>query len=143
MVLNSDSPTLPTSLLIDTARLLADPGERAVLGPAVDGGYYLLGVKRAHRQLFDGIAWSTGDVTRQTLERAAAIGLRVHLLPAWYDVDDMQSLRTLQSELCEGSVFSAGLKAYVARNSARLLQELLDGSDLRDRLGENEQRAAE
>jgi glycosyltransferase A (GT-A) superfamily protein (DUF2064 family) len=49
VVLNSDSPTLPTSLLVETARVLAQPGDCAVLGPSIDGGYYLLGVKQPHR----------------------------------------------------------------------------------------------
>src|SRR5713101_398768 len=67
VVLNSDSPTLPTSLLVETAQVLAQPGDRAVLGPASDGGYYLLGLKQAHDRLFRDIAWSTEDVARQTL----------------------------------------------------------------------------
>jgi uncharacterized protein len=45
VVLNSDSPTLPTALLVETAEILAPPGERAVLGPSTDGGYYLLGLR--------------------------------------------------------------------------------------------------
>ncbi len=49
VVLNSDSPTLPTSLLVETARMLARPGDRAVIGPSTDGGYYLLGIKARHR----------------------------------------------------------------------------------------------
>ena len=70
VVLNSDSPTLPTSLLVETAQVLARPGDRAVLGPSTDGGYYLLGIKQAHRRLFEDIDWSTERVARQTLERA-------------------------------------------------------------------------
>ena len=90
MVLNSDSPTLPTAFLVETAEMLARPGERAVLGPSSDGGYYLLGLKTAHRRLFDDIAWSTERVAEQTLERAREIGLDVHMLPVWYDVDDIE-----------------------------------------------------
>jgi glycosyltransferase A (GT-A) superfamily protein (DUF2064 family) len=59
VVLNADSPTLPTALLIETAAVLAQPGDRAVLGPSNDGGYYLLGLKTAHRRMFEDIAWST------------------------------------------------------------------------------------
>jgi uncharacterized protein len=99
VVLNSDSPTLPTALLIETADALAHPGERAVLGPCTDGGYYLLGVKTAHRRLFDEITWSTERVAAQTLERARELGLEVHMLPAWYDVDDVEGLRRLQREM--------------------------------------------
>ncbi len=101
VVLNSDSPTLPTAFLIETAEVLARPGDRAVLGPSSDGGYYLLGLKALHRRMFEGIAWSSEHVAKQTLERAHEIGLDVHRLPVWYDVDDMAGLRRLHAELCE------------------------------------------
>ena len=76
VVLNSDSPTLPTALLVEAASMLAQPGERAVLGPSTDGGYYLLGLKTVHRRLFEDIAWSTERVAAQTLERAREIEAR-------------------------------------------------------------------
>jgi uncharacterized protein len=101
VVLNSDSPTLPTAFLIETAEILARPGDRAVLGPSSDGGYYLLGLKAAHRRMFEDVAWSSEQVARQTLERAREIGLDVHRLPVWYDVDDVAGLRRLHAELCE------------------------------------------
>jgi uncharacterized protein len=82
VVLNSDSPTLPTSLLVETARMLARLGDRAVIGPSTDGGYYLLGIKARHRHLFERVSWSTEHVMRQTLERAAEIGVHMHVLPA-------------------------------------------------------------
>jgi rSAM/selenodomain-associated transferase 1 len=99
VVLNSDSPTLPTAFLVETAAALARPGDRAVLGPSSDGGYYLLGLKAAHRHMFENIAWSTEQVAKQTLERAREIGLDVHRLPVWYDVDDVDGLRRLRTEL--------------------------------------------
>jgi hypothetical protein len=100
VVLNSDSPTLPTALLVETAAALATPGDRVVLGPSADGGYYLLGLKTAHRRMFEDIDWSTERVAAQTLERARDIGLDVHTLPVWYDVDDVDGLRRLHAELC-------------------------------------------
>jgi uncharacterized protein len=99
VVLNSDSPTLPTAFLVETAAALARPGDRAVLGPSSDGGYYLLGLKTDHRHMFENIAWSTDQVAKQTLERAREIGLDVHRLPVWYDVDDIDGLRRLYTEL--------------------------------------------
>ena len=101
VVLNSDSPTLPTAFLVETAAALARPGDRAVLGPSSDGGYYLLGLKAAHRHMFENIAWSTEKVAKQTLERAREIGLDVHRLPVWYDVDDVDGLRRLRAELSD------------------------------------------
>jgi rSAM/selenodomain-associated transferase 1 len=100
VVLNADSPTLPTALLVETAAILARPGDRAVLGPSSDGGYYLLGLKAQHRRMFEDIEWSTERVAGQTLERACEIGLEVHTLPVWYDVDDVDDLRRLHAELC-------------------------------------------
>ena len=134
VVLNSDSPTLPTSLLIETAEMLARPGDRAVLGPSTDGGYYLLGLKQAHRRLFDDIDWSTERVARQTLERAHEIGLPVHVLPAWYDVDDADALRQLHSELFEGRSLKGGLVPFRARHTTVLMGDLLVEAQLGTRL---------
>jgi rSAM/selenodomain-associated transferase 1 len=100
-VLNSDSPNLPTEFLVRAARLLAQPGDRAVLGPAEDGGYYLLGLKTPHAHLFADIAWSTGTVARDTARRAAEIGLELVGLPSWYDVDDAPSLARLMDSFDE------------------------------------------
>jgi len=135
VVLNSDSPTLPTALLVETAVMLAQPGDRAVLGPSTDGGYYLLGIKQAHRRLFEDIDWSTERVARQTLERAAEIGLDVHCLPQWYDVDDSQALRRLYTELFEDGSLDPALTPFNAANTAALMDELLATADLRTRLG--------
>jgi rSAM/selenodomain-associated transferase 1 len=134
VVLNSDSPTLPTSLLVETAKTLSQPGERIVLGPSDDGGYYLLGVKAMHRRLFQDIAWSTEQVAQQTLERAAELGLPVHMLPTWYDVDDARALRMLQAELLEGRSFARDLRPSAAANTRALMRTLLESSDFKDRL---------
>src|SRR5262249_32889533 len=82
---NADNPTHPTTWLTQTAALLARPGDRAVIGPASDGGYYLLGLKQVHRRMFEQIDWSTDRVAGQTIERAREIRLPIHVLPAWYD----------------------------------------------------------
>ncbi len=99
VVLNSDSPTLPTEYLTRTAALLAAPGDRAVLGPADDGGYYLLGLKQSHAHMFADITWSSENVAAQTSDRAAELGLELVALPTWYDVDDAAALDRLIEEL--------------------------------------------
>ncbi len=136
VVLNSDSPTLPTAILVETARVLAQPGDRAVIGPSTDGGYYLLGIKKRHRGLFEGISWSTEHVARQTLRRAEELGIGVHVLPPWYDVDDRDSLKLLRAELFDGLSFSASHDRHGALHSARLFGRLLDETDLGWRLAE-------
>ena len=124
-VLNSDSPTLPTSILARTARLLALPGDRAVLGPADDGGYYLLGLKAPHAHLFEDIAWSTGSVAERTALRAREIGLELVTLPTWYDVDEAASLYRLIDSLDE-TVFpnDADLTPFAAPATAAYLEQL-------------------
>ncbi|MCA1615848.1 MAG: TIGR04282 family arsenosugar biosynthesis glycosyltransferase [Acidobacteria bacterium] len=98
-LIDSDSPTLPTGALASAVAELARPGDRVVLGPADDGGYYLIGLKGARRRVFEDIDWSTERVLAQTIERAAECGLGVGLLPAWYDVDDAATLARLCAEL--------------------------------------------
>ncbi len=98
-VLNSDSPTLPTAYLQQASTALLAPGARAVLGPAEDGGYYLLGLQSPEPAVFADIAWSTDSVAADTERRAEAIGLPMTILPSWYDVDDPISLRRLNAEL--------------------------------------------
>jgi rSAM/selenodomain-associated transferase 1 len=121
-LLNADSPTLPTALLAQAAAELTAPGDRVVLGPAEDGGYYLIGLKSAHAHLFADIAWSTGDVAEQTRARAREIGLETVELPAWYDVDDAASLGRLRADLAHPA--NGGLIPFAAPATARCLADI-------------------
>ncbi len=136
-VLNADSPTLPTALLVELAVALAAPGDRAVIGPAEDGGYYVLGLKRAHRRLFEDIDWSTERVFGQTLERAAEIGLPVQVLPSWYDVDDVAGLRRLHRELLRPEPGETGLIPNAAEHTRALWLRMLKDGELSRRMGES------
>ncbi|MDQ6624578.1 MAG: TIGR04282 family arsenosugar biosynthesis glycosyltransferase, partial [Verrucomicrobiota bacterium] len=98
-LIDSDSPTVPQHAYARAAQLLHGPGDRIVFGPSDDGGYYLIGMKKLHRRLFEGIDWSTERVAEQTIARAQEIGVKVELLPTWYDVDDRATLRRLCDEL--------------------------------------------
>ena len=135
-VLNADSPTLPTRYLIEAARALARPGDRAVLGPSTDGGYYFLGLKQPHRQLFENIDWSTPRVGEQTRRRAALLGLEVLSLDSWYDVDDAAGLRQLIPQLLSAAQPSAAKSSiYAAPYTRAALSRLLNTTDLGLRLG--------
>ena len=124
-LVNSDSPTLPTAFLRHAAAALARPGDRMVLGVSKDGGYYLIGMKSPHAALFRDIAWSTADVSTQTLARAATLGLEVTALPMWYDVDDAASLARLADELaCQPGV---GPVPYGAHATRAWLAKIGDG----------------
>ena len=125
-LIDSDSPTLPATALAAAVEALARPGDRAVLGPSEDGGYYLLGVKAAHRRLFEGIDWSTERVGPQTLERAAEIGVEMIQLPTWYDVDDGPTLRALCDELFDSASPRAQAGGFPAPKTREFLSTLLE-----------------
>jgi len=115
-LVNSDSPTLPPTVLAQAVEALRRPGDRMVLGPASDGGYYLIGLKAPHRHLFTNIPWGTDAVATLTLERALQIGLETMMLPSWYDIDDAETLGWLRDELAGTSArFKGGGLAVATR----------------------------
>ncbi len=101
ILIDSDTPTLPTAYLVDAVTRLTDEATELVLGPAEDGGYYLIGLRRPCRALFDGIPWSGPAVLNETLRRASAKGLRVSMLPSWFDVDTPDDLIRLRRDLAK------------------------------------------
>ena len=98
-LIDSDSPTVPTAVFEQAIIELERQGDRIVLGPSHDGGYYLIGLKRVHAELFENISWSTAAVFAETILAANAAGIETVILPLWYDVDDGASLGILTSEL--------------------------------------------
>ena len=96
--INSDSPSLPVAYLLQAFAALDDPATDIVLGPCDDGGYYLIGWKRPHPFLVRDARMSTPDTLADTLSLAARAGLRVALLPAWYDVDSPDDLARLATD---------------------------------------------
>ncbi len=122
IMVNGDSPTLPTAFVVQAIAALREPGDRVVLGPARDGGYYLVGLKRPHPRLFEDIAWSTPEVLACTLRRATDIGLPVVMLPPWYDVDEPEDLLRLQAELsADADGIAVGSRAGPAQHTRAFL----------------------
>jgi len=85
---------------------LARTPESVVIGPSVDGGYWLIGLGETHRSIFDGIPWSTIHVLARTQDRTAALGLDVVTLSARHDIDEIEDLQYLE--------FDVGLRRYRA-----------------------------
>jgi len=92
-----DSPTLPAALLREAFEQLET--HRTVLGPTLDGGYYLIGARDASPDLFKNIAYGTDRVLTETLNRLNEQRLSCHLLPFWYDVDRPADLDLLAAHL--------------------------------------------
>lgn len=129
-LIDSDSPTLPTTALREAVEELARPGDRVVLGGSDDGGYYLIGMKRAHAEPFERITWSTSSVYAETAERIREAGIELVELPLWYDVDDAATLRVLEQELLDRRRPAfATVDGYEARSTGEWLQARRDAAE--------------
>jgi uncharacterized protein len=132
-LIDSDSPTVPAVAFEQAVAELARPGDRIVLGPSNDGGYYLIGVKRAHAEPFANINWSTAKVFAETIVAAKAASIETIVLPLWYDVDDAATLDVLTAELLYNTPppFTT-IPGYPARHTRDFLGKLKQqGSDRR------------
>jgi rSAM/selenodomain-associated transferase 1 len=116
-LLNADSPSLPTERLTRAVHELMRAGDRVVLGPCEDGGYYFIGMKVDHAGVFRAIDWSSAAVADQTRARARELGLELIELDPWYDVDEPAALRRLIAELGHAGV------GYPAPHTSKWLNE--------------------
>lgn len=97
IIIGSDSPDLPPDFIQEGFKRL-DLSDM-VIGPSVDGGYYLIG-GRKDLPVFEGIPWSSSEVFKMTIRKAEELGIRFSALKEWYDIDTWEDLQ----------------KLYVARN---------------------------
>lgn len=118
VLIGSDSPTIPHDYVRESFRLLDH--HRVVLGPANDGGYYLVGMAEYLPAVFDRIRWSTSSVWQDTLRRISEFGLTYSELPPWYDVDEPRDLVRLRNELAELSLEDADWMPLLAAIDAAL-----------------------
>jgi uncharacterized protein len=112
LLVGSDLPTLRPAIVRHAADTLIRDEDAVVLGPATDGGYYLIGATRTPFTLFDGIEWSTDRVLEQTLITAQAAGLRTVLLSQIADVDTPNQLERIAA----AGVGAVRTRAWVRRN---------------------------
>jgi uncharacterized protein len=122
VLIGSDSPDLPKQIVAKAFEALND--HDAVLGPATDGGYYLLGIAGQSPPIFEDVAWGTKFVCEQTITRLQASKCRFQVLPPWHDVDDRVSLQALLDRLQE----SRTSDRWLARLADRLKGLLSDGA---------------
>lgn len=120
IAVNSDSPTLPSELVVDAIDRLCCPDVDVVLGPAEDGGYYLIGWKQRHTRLVTEVTMSTPTVLQDTLAIAAEEGLTVELTKPWWDVDEPQDLERVQAAIRQGDWVGDRTAAFLT-DRARLV----------------------
>lgn len=110
IILGSDSPTLPVHIVKDAFKRL--DASDLVLGPAEDGGYYLIGLKKVCTGIFENIQWSSASVLQNTVERASNMGITYSLLTEWYDVDELEDLKRAVNDDSSGKI-----KAYLQKHT--------------------------
>lgn len=121
-IVGTDVPTLPFSIYQQAVSLIES--HDLVLGPASDGGYYLIGLKRPMPELFTDVPWSTANVLAATHRNASALGLTVGLLKEWRDVDVADDLRALIQECAQDMKRPKLERVFSARTAGTL--QLLD-----------------
>lgn len=120
VIIGSDSPTLPALSIKKAFGLLSRAD--LVLGPSIDGGYYLIGLKSPCAGLFKGIAWSSPTVFRDTIKNAHKLKKRAALLDKIYDIDDTSDLLRLKKDL------SKIKNRNIARWTRKFLNTVIKGS---------------
>lgn len=111
-IVGSDLPDLPARRVREALSVTRANRDGVVLGPATDGGYYLIAMSRPHPELFDRIDWGTDRALAQTLDAARAAGVPVHLLDSWADVDRPEDVTRLANS-------AAGATAHRTRAWSR------------------------
>ena len=115
VLIGTDFPDLPDDVLLEAFREIWIVGDdpKITLGPAADGGYYLIGMNRFVPDIFVDIPWSTNEVLSRTMERAGALGIGTSLLPEWRDVDKADDLEALKGRLSRNVSLAPHTREYL------------------------------
>ena len=117
ILIGSDSPDLPPKYLIESFEYLRS--NDVIIGPAVDGGYYLVGFRADTFApiIFHGIEWSSGNEFRETMNKLEEEGAGVHLLPEWYDIDTYEDLKKLYDNNTNTVFLKSKTMKYIQNNT--------------------------
>ncbi len=99
VLIGGDLPPVPLNTFTAAFSLLDSPLRRVVLGPSRDGGYYLVGCNQPMPEIFTGMSWSHGEVLAQTISRLTGSAVETRILAPWFDIDTMEDLHSLQTQL--------------------------------------------
>jgi uncharacterized protein len=123
LLIGGDLPAVPLETLDDAVAVLENKNSEVVLGPSLDGGYYLVGMSRLIPEIFEGILWSRPDVLTLTTAKLVALERKYKLISPWYDIDTIDDLQHLKSHI-------AAAPAGFMKNTLALLQKFKQGGKL-------------
>lgn len=130
LVLSSESPDLPICLINQAAEILDAGRAEMVYGPSERDGLYLLGLTRWHPELFDKIDWEKPQLGSRALREARKLGMRVRVLPQWYDLETVEDLRrhlnyyTIRRKACSDPEIQCRTGEYLFEIQERILSEV-------------------
>lgn len=116
VLIGGDLPAIPLEALADAVAALENKSSEVVLGPSLDGGYYLVGMSQLISEIFEGILWSQPDVLTLTTAKLVSLKKKYKLISPWYDIDTIDDLRHLESD------FAAAPTGFM-KNTLALLQK--------------------
>jgi len=117
-IIGTDLPTLPVDYVREAFEAVSEAD--VVMGPAEDGGYYLIAMSKIHASVLLNMPYSTPEIARELRRRAMVSGLRLTELPAWYDVDDEPGLVRLQQDLAlAGPMTRNAMRTYLQTGSVQ------------------------
>ena len=121
LLIGSDSPDLPGTLIEEAFLSLRDHG--AVIGPSLDGGYYLIGFRADTflPEVFDRMPWSTQEVFTRTIDILQEEDFLIHILPQWRDIDTFDDLKALYVNNRGSSFAGSATMRYIEKNRYRLI----------------------
>jgi len=105
VMIGTDSPTFPAKF-IEQAFMFLETQSNAVLGKTEDGGFYLIGLRKSDKRIFENVEWSSPKSFEQTKQNIENLNLKLREIPVWYDVDTSEDLERLEKELAENSQFA-------------------------------------
>jgi rSAM/selenodomain-associated transferase 1 len=116
LLIGSDIPGLTAEVIEEAFTVLLK--NEAVIGPAGDGGYYLIGFKKRSFEpiIFHEMIWSTKTVFRETLDKLLNASLKVHVLPELTDVDTVEDLKTLMSQVKDPAPEKSRTRSFLTKH---------------------------
>lgn len=98
VMIGTDSPTFPADY-IEQAFEFLETNSDVVLGKTEDGGFYLIGLRKPEKGIFENVAWSSPQTFEQVYKNIKDLNLHLREVPSWYDVDEREDLKKLQTEI--------------------------------------------
>lgn len=113
VVIGTDSPTFPGEFINQAFERLEESD--AVLGATSDGGFYLIGLRKSNKRIFENVEWSSPRTFEQTRRNIESLNLSLSEIPVWYDVDLPEDLAKLKKELTENPQIAPRTQEFVSR----------------------------